>query len=91
MEPLLERNLRDPVTGVDVRAVSIAAAGISAVINGGGRMRQRAIPLFIPPAVRPRSVPEAQRFPVLSMRRDEDSLDLAVSRVDHSGRSATGG
>jgi len=54
-------------------------------------MRQRAIPLFIPPAVRPRSVPEAQRFPVLSMRRDEDSLDLAVSRVDHSGRSATGG
>lgn len=49
-------------------------------------MRQRAVPLFIPPAVRPRSVPEAQRFPVLPIRRGDNSLDVAVSRIDHSGR-----
>lgn len=49
-------------------------------------MKQRPIPLFVPPAVRPRSVPEAQRFPVLSIQGENTGLDVAVSRIDHSGR-----
>ncbi|WNV84753.1 hypothetical protein [Umezawaea sp. Da 62-37] len=49
-------------------------------------MKQQAVPLFIPPAVRPRSAPEAQRFPVLPIRRGDNGLDVAVSRIDHSGR-----
>lgn len=49
-------------------------------------MTNQAVPLFVPRAVRPRSVPEAQQFAILPARRDDKRLSLAIARIDHSGR-----
>ncbi|MFD0205567.1 MULTISPECIES: hypothetical protein [Saccharothrix] len=49
-------------------------------------MKERAVPLFVPPAVRPKMAPQPQHFPALPRRCEDTDLRLAITRVDHSGR-----
>ncbi|XVV00749.1 hypothetical protein ACQPW3_25375 [Actinosynnema sp. CA-248983] len=49
-------------------------------------MKERAVPLFVPPAVRPKRTPQPQHFPTLPRRCADTDLRLAITRVDHSGR-----
>ena len=44
------------------------------------------VPLFVPPAVTPRSDAVPQSFPVLPRPTCADNRQIAITRIDHSGR-----
>jgi len=67
-----------------VSDVCPTSAGISAA--GGEPVTEPVVPLFVPPVVLPRSEPRPQSFAVVPKPTDAGRFQLAIARIDHSGR-----